>query len=85
MSVLVKSYFDLHSGAWCGILHVEVANMDTRYYWVPANNRTERPFKTKSGHTVLYMWNTMTGQHQYYLPRSDVFIENSALADYGLM
>jgi len=47
------------------------------FYWVPANGGTETETKTRTGHTVLYMWNTMTGAHQYYNVRDDLFIANT--------
>ena len=33
--------------------------------WVPACGRTEVPFKTRTGMTLLYVWHTFTGRHAY--------------------
>lgn len=44
--------------------------------WVPACGGTEVPFKTRTGRTLLYMWNKTTGEHAYYEQSSDTFLTN---------
>jgi hypothetical protein len=45
-------------------------------YWVPACGGTEKPTKTRSGRTLLYMWNTTKGVHAYYDCERDIFLTN---------
>ena len=53
--------------------------------WVPACGGTETPFKTRTGRTLLYMWNRKTGEHAYYDVGADVFLTNDeATAAIGL-
>ena len=35
-------------------------------HWVPACGGTERPTRTRTGRTLLYMWNSTKGEHAYY-------------------
>jgi hypothetical protein len=49
--------------------------------WVPACGGTEVPFETRTGRTLLYMWNTTTGEHAYYDMRNDVFLSNDELPE----
>ena len=42
--------------------------------WVPACGGTEQPFKSRSGQTLLYMWNRSSGTHAYYDVERDVFL-----------
>lgn len=42
--------------------------------WVPACGGTETPTKTRTGRTLLYMWNTTTGEHAYFDCDRDVFL-----------
>jgi len=44
--------------------------------WVPACGGTEVPFPTRTGRTLLYMWNRTTGEHAYYDVHGDVFLSN---------
>lgn len=44
--------------------------------WVPACGGTETATKTRSGRTLLYMWNRTTGEHAYYDCCRDVFLTN---------
>jgi hypothetical protein len=44
--------------------------------WVPACGGTEMPMKTRTGRTLLYMWNTTKGEHAYYDCERDVFLTN---------
>ncbi len=42
--------------------------------WVPACGGTEQPFSSRSGLTLLYMWNRTSGIHAYYDVERDVFL-----------
>jgi hypothetical protein len=42
--------------------------------WVPACGGTERPFETRTGRTLWYMWNTTTGEHGYLDVDNDIFL-----------
>lgn len=42
--------------------------------WVAACGGTEKPFMTRSGRTLHYMWNNVTGQHAYYDVGRDIFL-----------
>lgn len=53
-------------------------------HWVPACANTEVPFITRTGHKVLYMWQPSTGRHAYLNLITDIFIDDSELASYGL-
>jgi hypothetical protein len=33
--------------------------------WIPACGKTEVPFRTRSGKTLLYCWQPSTGRHAY--------------------
>lgn len=44
--------------------------------WIPACGGTEVPFVTRTGRTLQYMWNTVTGEHAYYDVRGDIFLDN---------
>jgi hypothetical protein len=46
------------------------------YGWIPACGGTETPTKYRSGKTLLYMWNAVTGQHAFYDVVADVFLTN---------
>lgn len=54
--------------------------MDTQAFvqgdWVPACGGTETATKTRSGRTLLYMWNRATGEHSYYDCDRDLFLTN---------
>ena len=52
----------------------------TETSWVPACGGTETPFVTRTGKTLLYMWNSMTGEHAYYDVRADVFLSSDEAA-----
>lgn len=59
--------------------------LDQSHAWVPACGGTETPSKTRTGRTLLYMWNTATGEHAYYDCENDVFLSNDEAADaFGL-
>ena len=53
-------------------------------YWLPASGGTEKPFTTKTGHRVQYMWQPLTGKHAYLNLENDLFIADEDLASYGL-
>lgn len=44
--------------------------------WIPACGGTEVPTRTRTGRTLLYMWNRSTGEHAYYDVERDVFLSN---------
>lgn len=52
--------------------------------WMPACGGTETPFRTRTGHTVLYMYNIITAKHAYYIKDEDIFIEYEQWEQYGL-
>lgn len=56
-------------------------------YYVPACGGTEKPFKTRTGHTVQYVWNPVTKHHAYYDVVSDLIIEDDldTQKQYGLI
>jgi len=43
--------------------------------WVPGCGGTEKPFETRTGRTLLYMWNMTTGEHAYYDVKQDIFLD----------
>ncbi len=45
-------------------------------HWVPACGGTETPTKTRTGRTLLFMWNTTKGEHAYYDCDRDIFLSN---------
>ena len=55
--------------------------MNTNHFWIPACGGTEKPF-TYKGREFLYMWNTVTGEHDYYCISDDLFLCGVALEDY---
>ena len=50
--------------------------------WVPANAGTEKPFKTRTGRTLLYCWQPKTGKHACLDCGTDLILsdEEAALA-----
>ena len=46
-------------------------------YWMIANNGQERPFISRSGKKLLYMWQPSTGKHAYYDMNADVFLSDN--------
>jgi|HubBroStandDraft_6_1064221.scaffolds.fasta_scaffold122747_5 hypothetical protein len=42
--------------------------------WIPAHNRTETPFLTRSGKTLLYCYQASTGRHAYCDVNADVIL-----------
>lgn len=51
--------------------------------WLPACGGTEVPFKTRTGKTLLYMWQPSTGKHAYLDMGSDMFLSDEE-AQYAL-
>ena len=51
--------------------------------WI-ASFGTERPFITKTGHKVQYLFNTQTRKHAYYCFNGDFFIVDDELNLYGI-
>jgi hypothetical protein len=49
--------------------------------WVPACGGSEKPFKTRTGRTLWYMWNKTTGEHAYLDVDNDKFLENDEVND----
>lgn len=43
---------------------------------VPANNGSEQPFTTTAGRRVLYVWDTVTGDHHYLDLGTDLLLPN---------
>jgi hypothetical protein len=52
--------------------------------WVPACNQLEKPFITRTGHKVLYMYHPNSGRHAYFDLEADLEIHNEWLKGYGL-
>ena len=44
--------------------------------WVPACGGTEVPFRTRTGRTLLYCWNPVTGVHAYLDVDSDLVLSD---------
>lgn len=44
--------------------------------WVPACGGAEKPFKTRTGKTLLYVWNTGTGEHAYLDCETDLIMSH---------
>lgn len=44
--------------------------------WVPANNRTERPFLTRNGFRLQYMWQPSSGRHAYINCDTDIIMSD---------
>ena len=50
-----------------------------RTNWIPACGGTEVPFKTRSGVTVQYLWNPVSGEHAYINCDTDVLISDEEI------
>lgn len=50
--------------------------------WVPASNRTETPFWTRTGRRLLYVYQSRTGRHAYLDVQTDLVLtdEEAAMA-----
>jgi hypothetical protein len=44
--------------------------------WLPANNGTETPFITRTGHRLLYVWQPSTGNHAYLDCETDLILSD---------
>lgn len=44
--------------------------------WAPASGGTERPFKTRTGRTLQYMYQAQSGRHAYYDPEIDMIVDD---------
>jgi len=42
--------------------------------WVPASGGTETPFKSRSGVTLLYVWEVNSGRHAYLNVDTDMIL-----------
>lgn len=42
--------------------------------WIPACGGTEKPFKSRSGKTLLYCWQQSTGRHAYLDCETDLIL-----------
>lgn len=51
-----------------------LADRIKRGRWVPACGGSEKPFLTRSGIKVLYVWHTGTGAHAYLDVGSDMIM-----------
>jgi len=49
--------------------------------WVIANGGTETPFKSRSGATLLYMWETNSGRHAYLNVDTDMFLTDDEASE----
>lgn len=52
------------------------AQAGVREAWAPACGGTEQPFRTRSGATVHYLYNRVSGEHAYYDVGADRFLTN---------
>jgi hypothetical protein len=48
--------------------------------WVPACNRTEVPFMTRTGFRLLYCWQPSTGKHAYLNCDTDIILSDEDAA-----
>lgn len=53
--------------------------------WYPANGGTEVPFMTRSGRTLLYVWQPSTGKHAYLDCGTDMIIPDDEVNNYLCM
>ncbi|UCC72056.1 MAG: hypothetical protein JSV86_17060 [Gemmatimonadota bacterium] len=52
--------------------------------WIPACGGTEKPFRTRTRHRVLYVWQPRSGRHAYLDMGTDMIIPDRDLHLYGL-
>jgi hypothetical protein len=43
-------------------------------HWIPASGGTEKPFTTRTGKRLQYLWQPSTGKHAYYDVDSDIIL-----------
>lgn len=48
--------------------------------WIPACGRTEVPFTSRSGRTLLYCWQASTGRHAYLDVTTDIMLSDEEAA-----
>ena len=48
----------------------------TQGNWVPGSGGAERPFKTRTGRTLQWVYQPRSGRHAYYDPEIDMIIED---------
>lgn len=48
--------------------------------WIPACGGTEKPFRSRSGKTLLYCWQPSTGRHAYLDCGSDIILSDDEAA-----
>ena len=57
----------------------------TNNEWIPACNKTEVPFVSRSGIRLLYCWNPSTGKHAYLNCDTDIILsDEEACAALGM-
>lgn len=44
--------------------------------WTPACGGTEKPFTSRTGHYLQYMYCPATGEHAYIDLKTDIFVDN---------
>jgi hypothetical protein len=44
--------------------------------WIPACGGTEKPFRSRSGITLLYCWQASTGRHAYLDCGTDIILSD---------
>lgn len=59
---------------WTGVLNPAQGD------WVPASNGTEKPFMSRSGKMLLYVWQPRTGNHAYLDLGSDIILTDEEAA-----
>lgn len=52
--------------------------------WIPACGGTEKPFRTRTGHKMLYVWQPRSGKHAYLDTGTDMIVSDRDLHLYGL-
>jgi len=53
--------------------------------WIPASGGTEKPFHTRSGKRLQYLYQPSTGRHAYYDVESDIILsDDEAFAALGM-
>ena len=54
-------------------------------HWSSCLRRHRRPTRTRTGRTLLFMWNTTQGEHAYYDCERDIFLtDDEARAAFAL-
>lgn len=50
--------------------------------WYPACGGTETPFRTRTGRTLLYCWQPLSGRHAYLDCQTDIILSDEEAASY---